>query len=415
MRLPYRKEIGYLIRANAATIACRKRLSNLTMKLHFALFLALASFCTSCASFDHDDLGLDLPVPKSGSSMKTASYDLNDPRQINELTGKLTEKRALFIGEIHDREAHHRNQFLLIKNLYERYPSIAIGVEYFQQPFQSYLNDYISGFIDEREMLVRTEYFKRWDVDYRMLQPILRFARENHIPVLALNISDEIHHKVFHGGIKSLTPEEREHVPADIQPVGEDYKNRLKAIFNTHPESNTFEDFVEGQQLWDESMADVAAAYLKEHPQTLLVVLAGMGHMMYGDGIPKSLDRRLGGKYSAVAINGTQLGDYPGVADFILATSGGIALTNTGKLGISVDDSSKEVVITQLGSTGAAKATGIKVGDRLIALDGIKISSFPEIKAIMFDKNPGDVVRVTVRREHLLAENEELQFYVMLR
>ncbi|MFZ5524834.1 MAG: ChaN family lipoprotein [Pseudomonadota bacterium] len=385
------------------------------MRLPLVLFLALASFCASCASSDDNGLGLHLPVPKSASGGKPATFDLSDPRQVDELTGKLTEKRALFIGEIHDRQEHHQNQLLLIQNLYERYPYIAIGVEYFQQPFQSHLNDYIAGYIDEREMLVRTEYFKRWNIDYRMLQPILRFAREKHIPLLALNISDEIHHKVFHGGIKSLTPQDREHIPDDIQPIGRDYKERLKAIFNAHPEGNTFEMFVEGQQLWDETMADAAAKYLNQHPQTMLVVLAGLGHMMYGDGIPKALDRRLGGKYSAVAINGKQLGEYHGIADFILASSGGTALPDAGKLGISVDDSSRDVVITQLGSKGAARDSGINAGDRLLALDGIKVANFPEIKSIMFDKRPGDVVRVTVRREHLLDKDEELQFDVTLR
>jgi uncharacterized iron-regulated protein len=384
------------------------------MKISLVLFLALAPFCTSCASQDNG-LGLHLPVPRSASGSNPVSYDLSDPQQVDELTGKLTEKRALFIGEIHDRQEHHQNQLRLIKNLYERYPYIAIGVEYFQQPFQSHINDYIAGYIDEREMLVRTEYFKRWNIDYRMLQPILRFAREKHIPVLALNISDEIHHKVFHGGIKSLTPEDRKLVPENIEPVGRDYKERLKAIFNTHPESNTFDMFVEGQQLWDETMADTAAKYLNQHPQTMLVVLAGLGHMMYGDGIPKALDRRLGGNYSAVAINGKQLGEFPGIADFVLVSSGGTALPDAGKLGISVDDSSKDVVITQLGSNGAARDSGVNVGDRLLALDGVKVSNFPEIKAVMFDKRPGDVVRVTLRREHLLAADEELQFDVTLR
>ena len=415
MRLLARQEIEFRVCTNAATILSHEQRLNINMKIHFVLFLALASFCTSCASLDQGSGSLNLPVPKSGTSIKPVILDLSDPRQINELTGKLTEKRALFIGEIHDMQEHHQNQFRLIQNLYERYPYIAIGVEYFQQPFQSHLNDYIAGYIDEREMLVRTEYFKRWKIDYRMLQPILRFAREKHIPVLALNISDEIHHKVFQGGLKSLTPEERAHIPDELQPIDKDYRDRLKTIFNVHPEGTTFDTFVEGQLLWDEAMADVAANYLKEHPQTLLVVLAGMGHMMYGDGIPKALDRRLGGKYSTAAINGKQLGDYPGIADFILASSGGTALPDAGKLGISVDDSSKDVIITQLGPNGAAKASGIKVGDRILALDGMKIANFPEIKAIMFDKRPGDVVRVTLRREHLLAEYEELQFDVTLR
>lgn len=385
------------------------------MTIHDALMLTLAAGCISCASLEHDRDGFQLPVPVSATNFKPKTFDLGDPRKVDELTTKLTEKRALFIGEIHDRPEHHQNQLRLIQNLYERYPYIAIGVEYFQQPFQTHLNDYIAGYIDEREMLIRTEYFQRWKIDYRMLQPIFRFAREKHIPVLALNISDEIHNKVFQGGLSSLTPQERTRIPDDIQPASKDYRNRLKAIFDTHPEGDNFETFVEGQLLWDEAMADVAANYLKDRPQTLLVVLAGLGHMMYGDGIPKNLDRRLGGHYSAVAINGNQFGEYPGIADFILPAPGGVTLPQPGKLGVTIEDGSNGVLITGLVSNSAAKASGIDAGDHIVSLDGMKVTNIAELKAVMFDRLPGDVLRVTVRRERLLAANQELQFEVTLR
>ena len=118
-------------------------------------------------------------------------------------------------------------------------------------PSSTYLDDYIAGRIDEREMLIKTEYFKRWQLDYRLLQPIFEFAREKHIPVLALNVSDEIHNKVFRGGMKSLSPEERAQTPADIEPASEHYLQRLKAIFDSHPEGDDFATFVEGVLLWD--------------------------------------------------------------------------------------------------------------------------------------------------------------------
>ena len=377
--------------------------------------LALAIGCISCASPGHGSGGIRLPVPVSATNVKPRTFDLGDPRKVDVLTAKLTEKRALFIGEIHDRPEHHQNQLRLIQNLYERYPYIAIGVEYFQQPFQTHLNDYIAGYIDEREMLIRTEYFKRWKIDYRMLQPILRFAREKHIPVLALNISDEIHNKVFQGGLNSLTPQERTHIPDDIQPASRDYRDRLKAIFDTHPEGDNFETFVEGQLLWDEAMADVAANYLEGRPQTLLVVLAGLGHMMYGDGIPKNLDRRLGGHYSAVAINGTQFGEHPEIADFILATTDSPPLPQSGKLGVTIEDGSNGVLITKHVSNGAAEASGIETGDLIVSLDGTKITNIAEIKAVMFDRLPDDLLQVTVRRRHSKGGEKELKFEVKLR
>lgn len=385
------------------------------MTIHHALMLALAVGCVSCASPGHGSSGIRLPVPVSATNVKPRIFDLSKPRKVNELTARLTEKRALFIGEIHDQPEHHLNQLRLIQNLYERYPNIAIGVEYFQQPFQTHLNDYIAGYIDEREMLIRTEYFKRWKIDYRMLQPILGFAREKRIPVLALNISDEIHNKVFQGGLNSLTPQERTRIPDDIQPASSDYRDRLKAIFDTHPEGDNFETFVEGQLLWDEAMADVAASYLEGRPQTLLVVLAGLGHMMYGDGIPKNLNRRLGGHYSAVAINGIQFGEYPGIADFILATPDSPPLPQPGKLGITIEDGSNGVLITKLVSNSAAGASGIDAGDLIVSLDGTKITNIAEIRAVMFDRLPDDLLQVTVRRQQSKGGEKELKFEVRLR
>ena len=40
-------------------------------------------------------------------------------------------------------------------------------------------------------------------------------------------------------------------------------------------------------------MAERAARYLQEHPEKTLVVLAGGGHLEYGQGIPKRLLRRV--------------------------------------------------------------------------------------------------------------------------
>src|SRR5665811_420869 len=107
------------------------------------------------------------------------------------------------------------------------------------------------------------------------MQPIFAFARKNHIPVLALNVSDEIHNKGFRGGMKSLNPLELAQTPKEIQPANEHYLQRLRLIFNSHPTGNDFATFVEGVLLWDESMADTAARYLKAHPQSRMVVLAG--------------------------------------------------------------------------------------------------------------------------------------------
>ncbi len=386
------------------------------MTIKRTLILALAICCTACGLFEHDGQGgFQLPVPESSTGTEPKIFDLDNQQMLDELTGQLGEKRAIFVGEVHDRLKHHQNQLRIIQSLYARYPNLAIGVEYFQQPFQPYLDDYIAGRIDEREMLVKTEYFKRWQIDYRLLQPIFEFAREKHIPLLALNVSDEIHNKVFKGGMKSLSPQERSQTPDDIEPASEHYRQRLKTIFDSHPSSNDFGTFVEGVLLWDEAMADTAARYLNTHPQSRMVVLAGMVHIMYGDGIPERVNHRLGGNQSALLINGGDFGSYPGIADYLLATDGHKELPKPGILGVSILDGADSVYVSEFTSGSAAQAAGIEVGDHILALNGMEVANMMELKAIMFDKQPGDRVQVEVLRNSVMGSKKELRFDVTLR
>ena len=44
--------------------------------------------------------------------------------------------RVVFVGETHDRYDHHLNQLAILQALHRRNPQVAIGVEWFQQPFQ---------------------------------------------------------------------------------------------------------------------------------------------------------------------------------------------------------------------------------------------------------------------------------------
>ena len=79
-----------------------------------------------------------------------------------------------------------------IRQLHKFHPDLAIGMEYFQQPFQKYLNEDIAGNLTEKALLKATEYYDRWKYDYRLYRPILRYARSHRISLVALNIPQEI-------------------------------------------------------------------------------------------------------------------------------------------------------------------------------------------------------------------------------
>jgi uncharacterized iron-regulated protein len=378
--------------------------------------LALTACCTACGIFESSQNGFQLPVPDTAANAEflPQTIDPIHPQAIETLIDRLADKRVLFIGEIHDHVEHHQNQLRIIQSLYARYPDFAIGVEYFQQPFQQYLDDYIAGRINEQEMLKKTEYFKRWKLDYRMLRPIFQFARENHIPILALNVTDEIHNKVFKGGMKNLSLQERAQIPARIKPANKNYLQRLKSIFDSHPQADSFEYFVDGVLLWDEAMADTTVRYLNSHPQSRVVVLAGLVHILYGDGIPERVNHRLGNEQSLVTVNGGDFAQFPNISDYVLTTETTEILSSPGKLGITLIDDQDSMHVSDFAPASPAKVAGIEMGDHIVSLNGMKVASVAELKTIMFDKQPNDHVQVTVLRDHFQGMREELQFEVKL-
>ena len=102
------------------------------------------------------------------------AIDLHSGLTLDQLARQLATKRLVFIGEIHNRYDNHVNRLEIIERLHALEPDMAIGVEYFQQPFQSDVDDYIAGRISEDEFLRTTKYCSRWGFDYRLYAPIFR-------------------------------------------------------------------------------------------------------------------------------------------------------------------------------------------------------------------------------------------------
>jgi membrane-associated protease RseP (regulator of RpoE activity) len=215
--------------------------------------------------------------------------------------------------------------------------------------------------------------------------------------------------------MSSLSPIELAQTPDYILSASQHYLQYLRTIFNSHPTNNDFGTFVEGVLLWDESMADSAARYLKTHPRSRMVVLAGMVHVMYGDGIPERLNLRLGSNQSTVMINGTDFANNPGIADYQLVTEGSQELPKAGKLGVSIIDGSDGVHVSEFTQGGAAQAAGISVGDRIVALNGVKVGNVLELKSVMFDKRPGERMQVLIQRNLSSDKRVESLIDVVLR
>jgi len=345
--------------------------------------------------------------------ISSEAVDLDTTLSLERLAPQLATKRVVFVGESHDRYDHHLNQVEIIRRLHQLDPSLAIGVEYFQQHFQPQVDDYIAGRTTEQEFLRATEYYQGWGYDYRLYAPIFRFAREQRIPVRALNVPWDLASAVAKVGVAGLSGQQRAYLPREIGPADEAYRGRLRKAFEAHKATkpDAFDHFVEAQQVWDEGMAESAATFLVGNPSRRIVILAGSGHVAYGDGIPKRLERRTNATYSIVLNSSDEVG--PHMADYLLLSKEQ-ELPAAGILGISLEEKNGNSRIRSLNPKGAGEKAGLKRGDVLVDIDGQTVNRIADMHLALWDKKPGDHVRVRVRRKGRLGVGSERSFEVEL-
>jgi len=357
-----------------------------------------------------------IPTASGAIAQDRASFDAVDmdaALRLDSLAAQLATKRVVFIGETHDRYDHHLNQLEIIRRLHELDPKMAIGVEYFQQPFQQPVDDYIAGRISENEFLRATEYYTRWGYAYRLYAPIFRYAREQRIPVRALNVPTALVSAVARVGIAGLSEQQRAYLPREIEPADEGYRNRLRKAFEAHPglRPDAFNFFVEAQLVWDEGMAESAAAYLNANQGRRLVILAGSGHLAFGSGIPRRLERRINAPYAIVISSGDDV--EPRMADYLLL-SRKQELPPAGILSVRLEEKDGECRIGSLSLGGAGEKAGLRKGDVLVAIDAQTVKKIADVHLALWDKKPGDRVSVEVRRKRRLRAVTGLNFEVEL-
>ena len=214
----------------------------------------------------------------------------------------LLEQDVIYLGENHDNFQHHVRQLEIITQLHQNTNDarLAIGMEMFQRPFQPILDRYLAGEIGEEQLKEQTEYDSRWGFDWELYAPILRYAQQQQIAVIALNTPEEITHKVAETGINSLEKKDFRYIPPlnQIKLDNQEYRQRLAEVYLQHVEdgqgnSQDLDNFFAAQVLWDETMAEAIALYYQNNPQSRIVVLVGKAHVMYDYAIPDRVDRRI--------------------------------------------------------------------------------------------------------------------------
>ncbi|GFO62911.1 ChaN family lipoprotein [Geomonas paludis] len=210
--------------------------------------------------------------------------------------------QVTLIGESHEESYHHELQLDLLRLLDAGKRPLAIGLEMMQSDSQQALDDWVAGNLGEPEM---QQVFERNWTDWQMYRDIFLFARDKHIPMVALNVPLAIVRKVSRDGFAALTPEERKGLPAGTScDLANPQVAFLKKTFRMAPHhqqnGRKFDFFCEAQTVRNSGMALNIIRYREKEPGRTLVVLTGVWHAVkYA--IPDQL-QRLGSGVASVVI-----------------------------------------------------------------------------------------------------------------
>lgn len=220
--------------------------------------------------------------------------------------------QVVLAGEQHDQLSHHLVQLEVISAVHRAQGKVVIGLEMLDRTQQPALDAYLSGATSEAEFAAFWK--KAWGFDYALYKPILDYAKANGLKVKALNAPSSVVRQVGKGGLASLTPEQRALIAARVSPitdpryleyvrqsVGGHGKTTVSRLFErlglTGTDPGRVERMIEAMAVWNETMAESVVAALPEGP---VVVVVGMGHVLYRAGIGESLRSRSAAAYSVV-------------------------------------------------------------------------------------------------------------------
>jgi uncharacterized iron-regulated protein len=189
------------------------------------------------------------------------------------------------------------------------------------------LNSWTLGRQTEEEFIAKSQWKTEWGFDYALYRPIFDTIRMNRLPMIALNAPRDWVKTVARQGIQALTDDQRAQLPKEIDLGWKEHRQLFEAMIGGHPMGvSSGDNMYAAQVLWDVTMADSVLKYWDRAPRnskTVVVVIAGAGHLMYGLGINGRIAKRTGEKGITVTmVEATgKVKVSRGIGDFVFASA----------------------------------------------------------------------------------------------
>lgn len=332
-----------------------------------------------------------------------------------EMAQRLANKRLVLVGESHTDINFHRAQLRVIQELHMAGRKVLLGLEMFPYTEQEFLTAWSAGEYSEEEFLEAAEWYEAWGYHWDYYRDIFLFARDNSLPVYALNTPREIISAVRKKGFDELSDEQRAQMPPGVDTESDDHLALFKSYFDENEDFHAsmteeqWQAMFAAQCAWDATFAHNSLKVLKKHPdpEAVLVVLVGSGHVTYDLGIQRQMAQWAEVPTAAVIPIPIVIEEEEGVisevqasyADFIWGMP---AATDPiyPSLGLSTRSSGdvEQRTVIYIAEESVAERAGFQMGDILVALDGEPLPDKKTLARLMAEKRWGDRAVVRVQR-----------------
>ena len=190
-------------------------------------------------------LALPLLLLASMKSDKPAYEFYNEEGKLVDYDKVLKEAEKadiIFFGEIHNSPICHWLQLELTKDLYkEKGSNLELGMEMFEADNQLILDEYLIGRVAEKNFEEEAKLWKNYRTDYK---PLITFAKDHGVPLIATNVPRRYAAMVSKGGFEpldSLTNGAKNYIaplPIKYDPELKCYKDMLGMGMSGHSGDN---------------------------------------------------------------------------------------------------------------------------------------------------------------------------------
>lgn len=372
--------------------------------------LAISAAAAAIIAFAHGE-----GAPARGKCVPVSTWVIPGGEAVagKEIIARASRQSVVLLGESHDSAEHHRWQLQTLAALHALRPDMVIGFEMFPRRVQSALDRWIQGNLTEEEFLSASDWKDVWRFDPQLYMPLFHFARMNRIPMVALNVDEKLNKEVTSKGFDGV-PEERREGVTRAAPPSAAYVNFLLDVYREHGKDGKdnreagaadpdFRRFLESQQLWDRAMAQGLKEAVARPSGPLVVGVMGGGHVMHGWGVPHQL-ADLGVSKVMTLLPWNQDREcgklVAGIADAVFGLEAPAAgAPKRPRLGVLIEPAPDGVRILKVEKGSVAEAAGIRDGDIVSEVAGLRAAKPGDLVQAVQRQAPGTWLPLKIRRE----------------